>query len=489
MRRSGPLSVLALALALGGPAFAQTGVPSNRILDGLEPRYYLSGQPRRTYALAERMRAYRVPAASIAVIDDYRVVWAYAAGLRDVAAGTPATTTTLFQAASMSKPVAAAGILRLFEEKHLDLDADVNTLLRSWRVPMPPNSTQFVTMRRLLSHSAGINVHGFVGYDRDAPLPTLVQVLNGTPPANSPAIELTATPGSKTEYSGGGTTIAQQVAVDVSGEPFAPFMQRTLLAPLGMTHSTFDQPLSEALWSRAAGGYYADSKPVHRGWHVYPTMAAAGLWTTPTDLAAFVIAIQNALRERGKPPIDATVAHQMTTKVSQGFGLGLGVQPGYFAHNGANEGFQGLFIGLDSGGRGVVVMTNSDNGLLLADEIVHSVANAYGWPVLQTQPKTAISLSAAQMRAVAGKYVAKIDDESATIDVTLRQIGGRPALFLRSSLNSGESRLYAQAPLRLFTLTGAELEFLPGANGRIASLKALGAVFQRLPQARERKLG
>lgn len=480
MRWSDGPSIIASMLVLSGAAAAQPNAPADQILSGLEGKYYLAGVPRTSHTLTERMRAYHVPGASIAVIDDYRVVWTYAAGLRDVAAAAPVTPTTMFQAASMSKPVAAAGILRLFEQKDLNLDADVNTLLRSWHVAMPAGSTQLVTMRRLLSHSAGVNVHGFTGYDRDAALPTLVQVLNGTPPANSPAIRVTAVPGSKTEYSGGGTSIAQQVAVDVSGEPFAPFMQQTLLEPLGMHDSTFDQPLPQTLWSRAADGYYGDGKPVHRGWHVYPTMAAAGLWTTPANLATFVIAIQNAMRGQGKPPIDATVAREMTTRASQGFGLGPGVAAGYFAHNGANEGFQGIFIGLDTGGRGVVVLTNSENGLLLADEVVHSVAKAYHWPVMQPQPKRAIPLTTAMMREVAGAYAAKLDGESVTLKVTIGQSAGASALFLRTSLDNVESRLYAEAPLRFFTLSGGSLVFSRGAGGRASSVEAIGTKFERI---------
>ena len=381
-------------LAFGGAAVAQDDAPGQQVIVGLEDKYYIAGTAPARHSLVEQMRFFRVPAVSIAVIDNYRIVWAYAAGLRDVAANAPATTATLFQAASMSKPVAAAAILRLFEEKGLDLDADVNTMLRSWHVPPPPdNSTEKVTMRRLLSHSAGINVHGFSGYDRDASLPTLGQVLGGVPPANSEPIRVTAVPGSTTEYSGGGTSIAEQLAVDVSGRPFPAFMQQTLFGPLRMNDSTFDQPLPEALWSRAANGYYADGKPVHRGWHVYPTMAAAGLWTTASDLATFVIAIQKALRGQGKSPIDTTVAREMTTKASDGFGLGPELRPAYFTHNGANEGFQGVFLGLYEGGKGVAIMANSDNGILLANQIVHSVAKGYGWPILQPQPKTSIALT------------------------------------------------------------------------------------------------
>jgi CubicO group peptidase (beta-lactamase class C family) len=469
-------------LLLASAACARSDQRSTQIITGLEQTYYVAGAPRAPQTLAERMGYYRVPGVSIAVIDDYRVTWVYAAGFADVASRAPVSTSTLFQAASMSKPVAAAGILRLFEEKGLSLDADVNALLRTWHVPPPPFKTsEHVTMRRLLSHNAGINVHGFVGYDRDAPLPTLVQVLEGAPPANSPAIRETAVPGSTTEYSGGGTTIAQQVAVDLTGQPFPDFMRETLLGPLRMTNSTFEQPLPQRLWPRAADGYYGDGMPVHRGWHVYPTMAAAGLWTTPGDLAAFVIAIENALRGRGKPPIDATVASEMTTKASDSFGLGPELQPGYFTHNGANEGFRGVFVGLTTGGRGVVVLTNSDNGLALTDEVVHSVAKAYTWPVLQPQPKTAIALSSAAMRAVAGAYAAPFSGETVTLYVTIGRAGGEQALFLRTSLDAFQSRLYAESPLNLFTLNGASLAFGHGNRGRVTSLLISGVKFERVP--------
>jgi CubicO group peptidase (beta-lactamase class C family) len=474
------VGLVASITATASAALVQSDPLTTQITTGLESKYSVAGLPRQRHLLADQMRRYRVPAVSVAVIDNYRIAWIYATGFRDVASHAPALTTTLFQAASMSKPVAAAAILRLFQEKRLDLDGDVNTMLHSWRVPVR-NSSEHVTMRRLLSHNAGINVHGFAGYDRDAALPTLVQVLDGVPPANNDPIRVVATPGSLTDYSGGGTSIAQQLAVDVAGRPFATFMQQTLLGPLGMTNSTFDQPLAETLWPRAADGYYSDGRPVHRGWHVYPTMAAAGLWTTPSDLATFVIAIQNALRGRGKVPIDSSVAREMTTRASQGFGLGLSVQAAYFAHNGANEGFQGIFLGLKRGGRGVVVMTDSDNGLLLADEIVHSVAKAYHWPVFQPQAKPAISLNAAAMQRIVGKYSAKFAGESVTLDVTLGKSQGAPALFLRSSLDGFEHEMYAETPTRFFTLNGASLAFSRETPAKAMSVEAEGTRFERLP--------
>jgi CubicO group peptidase (beta-lactamase class C family) len=461
------------------PAVDLAGSRQANVLSGLEGLYYISGQPRMPHTLTERMRFYRVPAVSIAVIDSYKIVWTYAAGVRDTANGAPATTTTLFQAASMSKAVAAAGILRLFQEKHLSLDANVNTLLRSWHLPQPASASSDVTMRRLLSHNAGINVHGFTGYDRDAQLPTALEVLDGTPPANSAAIRVTGIPGTKTVYSGGGTTIAQQVAADVSGEPFPALMQVTLLDQLGMNDSTFEQPLPKALWSRAANGYYSDEKPVHRGWHVYPTMAAAGLWTTPADLATFVIAIQNALRGQGRPPVDATVAREMTTKSSETFGLGPALAPGYFMHNGANEGFQGTFIGLTTGGRGIVVMTNSGNGVALAEEIVHAVAETYRWPVLRPKPKRAVELSDAQMNALTGTYGAAVGGDNFSLQVTLERRGSTPELYTTNSFTKIASRLYAATSLRLFTLGGESLAFTIGSHGRASSVETQGAKLLR----------
>jgi CubicO group peptidase (beta-lactamase class C family) len=471
-----------LVLAVSPVSTAPAGVADSRqasVLAGLEGLYYIAGQPRMPHTLADRMRFYRVPAASIAVIDNFTIAWTFAAGLRDVGSDAPATTTTLFQAASMSKAVAAAGILRLFQEKDLSLDANVNTLLTSWHLPEAGTTSSNVTMRRLLSHSAGINVHGFTGYDRDAQLPTVLEVLDGAPPANSAAIRLTGIPGAKTEYSGGGTTIAQQVATDVSGEPFPAFMQQTLLSPLGMNDSTFEQPLPKALWPRAADGYYSDEKPVHRGWHVYPTMAAAGLWTTPTELATFVIAIQNALRGEGRPPIDATVARELTTKASESFGLGPALAPGYFMHNGANEGFQGTFIGLTTGGRGVVVMTNSGNGVALAEEIVHAVAETYRWPVLRPEPKRATRLSEAQMNALTGSYAAEVGGDNFSLHVTLERRGGTPELYAANSFTKIASRLYAATTLRLFTLGGESLAFTIGSNGRASSVETQGAKLLR----------
>ncbi len=230
---------------------------------------------------------------SLAIIQNGKIVLAKAWGVTDDGSHAPVTPATLFQAGSISKPVSALGALHLVEAGKLSLDADVNGYLTTWKVPGNSfTATEKVTLRRLLSHSAGMTVHGFPGYDVSVGMPPLVQVLDGTPPANTPAIRVDTTPGAIWRYSGGGFTVMQQMVIDVTGQPFPRFMQETVLGPIGMTASSFEQPQPPARAALTAAGYYADRTPVRGRWHLYPEMAAAGLWTTPTDLAKFAIEIQ-----------------------------------------------------------------------------------------------------------------------------------------------------------------------------------------------------
>lgn len=250
------------------------------------------GDPRACQALADRMAAYHVPGVSIAVIHEGAIEWAKGFGVVE-AGGDPVTTETLFQAGSISKPVAAMAALHLVEQGKLSLDADVNQALTSWTIP--PSAAApgaVVTLRELLSHAAGLTVHGFPGYAAGAAVPTLVQILDGVTPANTAPIRLEAVPGSRWKYSGGGYMVMQQLLLDVSQQPFPELLRDTVLAPIGMTHSTYEQPLPVELRVQAATPYKADGAPIEGGFHTYPEMAAAGLWTTPTDLARCAIEVQ-----------------------------------------------------------------------------------------------------------------------------------------------------------------------------------------------------
>ena len=333
-------------------------------------------------SLSELMKVYNIPAASIAVIENYKIVDVKAYG---VVGGdnTPVTTRTLFQAGSISKPVAATAALYLVEHGKLSLDEDVNQKLKTWKLPENEfTKTEKVTLRRLMSHTGGLTVHGFPGYDVDAPLPTLVQVLNGEKPANTDPIRVDLVPGTTSRYSGGGVTIEQLLMMDVTGKSFPSLLRETVLDKIGMNDSSYEQPLPANRVAMTASGTYIDGKPVHGKWHVYPEMAAAGLWTTPTDLAKFAIEI--ALSKQGKANhiLSQKMTEQMLTPVLDQAGLGFFVEKdnaGQFGHGGADEGFQALLTMNYSTGKGLVVMADSDNGIALANAVLRRVVTEYGW--------------------------------------------------------------------------------------------------------------
>ncbi len=438
--RCSPTVVIAVValLACSAPPRAEPGPSASRIArveSGLLTANVVPGEA--AHELEERMRYYHVPGVSVAVLDRGRIVWARGWGVADTATGTPVDTSTLFQAASISKPVAAAGALRLVEQGVLDLDEDVNHRLESWQVPANTfTSTQNVTLRRLLSHSAGTTVHGFPGYAATDSLPTIVQVLDGTPPANTDPVRVDTVPGSRWRYSGGGTSIAQLLMTDVTGRRFPALMRDLVLEPAGMVHSTFEQPLPAGRRARAATAHGSDGTPVAGRFHAYPEMAAAGLWTTPSDLARFALEIQRAFSGEEDRILSPEMARRMLTHESGDYGLGFGLarEDGtlWFTHGGANRGFRAYFAALASDGRGAVVMTNSDAGGDLAMEIVRAIAREYGWPRFHPNEREAVALDAAQMRELAGMYRAVMGD------------GGRDTLMLEIQADGGH--LVANVP-------------------------------------------
>lgn len=334
-------------------------------------------------SVAQLMELYKVPALSIAVIDDFKIAWAKGYGTIGTGSNMPVTTKTLFQAGSISKPVAATGALHLVEHGKLALDEDVNVKLRTWKIPENEfTKDQKVTLRRLMSHTGGLTVHGFPGYDVDEKIPTLVQIFNGEKPANTAPIRVDVVPGTLERYSGGGVTIEQQLMMDVTGKAFPEFMRETVLDKIGMTASSYEQPLPPARAAMTAIGTYSDGKPVHGKWHVYPEMAAAGLWTTPTDLAKFAIEIANSRHGKSNRVISQKMTEQMLTPMMEGAGLGFFVEkenPGQFGHNGADEGFQALLTMNSETGKGVAMMMNSDNGISMANYVFRRVAQEYAW--------------------------------------------------------------------------------------------------------------
>jgi len=337
-----------------------------------------------SYNLQERMAHFKVKGLSIAVIQNYKIVWAKAYGWADEKEKRPVTTQTLFEPGSISKSLNAVAVLKLVQDKKLDLYTDINLYLKSWKFPYDSVSHgKKITLANLLSHSAGLGVHGFPGYDRKAELPTLTELLDGKKPANTPAVRSEFEPGLKFKYSGGGTSISQLIVSDITNQAYDKFMYETVLKPMGMVNSSYTQPLPKEKLKFAATGYYMDGHEVPNKFHVYPEQAAAGLWMTPSDLCQYIIETQ--LAYEGK---SAKVLNQEMTKLrlqpyldeSSALGVFIENRDGvkYFQHGAGNEGFRGQYYGSLKGGNGVAVFVNSDNGTILF-EVINSVAEVYKW--------------------------------------------------------------------------------------------------------------
>jgi len=329
-------------------------------------------------AVAREMKAHGISGVSLSVVKDGKIVKSKGYGQTDKEAGVPVTTKTLFQAGSISKPVSALGALVLVEKGKLSLDANVNDQLVSWKIPENEfTKEQKVTLSRILSHSAGFTIHGFRGYAAGNAIPTLVQILNGQKPANTIPIRVIFTPGSKWQYSGGGYMVLQQLIIDVTGKTFPEFMKESVLTPLEMGRSTFEQPLPDALAQTAASGYSADGNKVQGGWKIYPEMTAAGLWTTPEDLCHFILAIQKAWQGQKGGIISPAMAKDMLTVKSGEYGLGLCIKNGgkFFQHGGRDEGFDAFLYA--SSNVGVVVMINANDNAGTLGRIVSAAWSQY----------------------------------------------------------------------------------------------------------------
>ena len=392
---------------------------ARRVVAGLQLPFS-PGSTVPTAPLAERMAFHEVPGVSIAVLRNGEIAWAAGFGVRIAGGAEPVTERTLFQAASITKPVTALAVLRLAQEGRLDLDADVNGFLTSWQVPPNDGWQPRVTIRQLLSHTAGTTVEGFAGYLPDRPRPTLRQVLDGEPPANSPPVLVTALPGTVFRYSGGGVLIVQQVLEDVTGQPFADLMRDLVLDPLGMEDSTFAQPLPEQLHDRAASGHRAGEAVVSGNWHVYPEQAAAGLWSTPRDLLRVAMEIQRARDGQGviltRKSAEAMLAHSPAGPVGIGVFSGGEGKTRRFGHGGDNEGFKVQLDAYAEHGQGLVVMVNSDSGPALIEEIIGTVAREERWPVVPGEwfgtfgaPVATTDLDPAALAAMAGIYESRPD--------------------------------------------------------------------------------
>jgi CubicO group peptidase (beta-lactamase class C family) len=413
-----------------------------QVEQNLADRYMIKGQS--GYTLKDMMAHFHINGLSIAVIHNYQIDWAKGYGWADSAEQRPVTTKTLFQAASISKSLNAVGVMLLAQEGKLDLYADINNYLTSWKFPYDSLSkNKKITVANLLSHTGGLTIHGFPGYSKGDTLPTLEQVLDGKRPANTGAVRSMYEPGVKSEYSGGGTTITMMIVQDVTHEPYDRYMKEKVLDPLGMSSSFYTQP------------------------------APAGLWTNPSDLARYIIETQ--LSYEGK---STKVLNQQYTKLrvtpyidkSAAFGVFIDKRGDdlYFQHGGANEGFRSQYYGSLEGGNGVVVMVNSDNGAIMP-EVVNSVAIVYGWKdFYKPEYKTFLDMTPAQLQAYEGSYKYRGPRD---LQLQFRADSGR--LMTTQLWDGQQSAFYPESDSTFFSLDwGFAVKFAKGPDGSIVSVSA-----------------
>lgn len=414
------------------PAGTSRPTDASSIVHRLRPAVRLENRADTAFNIVDRMRYYHVPGVSIAVVDDFRIAFAGGFGVTEYGGAQRVDTTTIFLAGSISKPVFATAALRLVEQGKLSLDEDINRALRSWRLPDSRfTEAQKVTLRHLLTHSAGLTVWGFPGYRMGTSIPTVQQVLDSAGPANTAPVRNDTIPGARWRYSGGGITIAQLMATDVTGESFPALMKRLVLDPAGMTHSTYENPLPQSRDKDAASGHERFDTPVTGRYHVYPEMAAAGLWTTAPDLARWALALTRAYNGDTASVLTPAMARQMVSPQvrlqppygSGHWGLGVTVtgegDSVAFRHGGRDEGFVASAVMWPRLGKGIFILTNGVSGALMS-EIMRAFEDVYGFGAPARTTERLASVDSAGLAPLAGRYefVSPSQRDTLRLDIT-----------------------------------------------------------------------
>ena len=432
--------------------------------------------------IEKRMKETAIQGLSIAVIRNYKIEWAKGYGWADLEEKRKVTTDTRFQAASISKSINSMGVLKLVEMGKLDPEADINNYLTGWKFPYDTVSkNKKISAYNLLSHTAGLDIHGFPGYKKTDTLPTLQQILDGKRPANTKAVRSLFEPGTKFKYSGGGTTISQLILSNVTNSNYADWMQKNVLQPLGMTNSSYQQP--PTVTGNLATGYYGNEKPVTGKYHVYPEQAAAGLWTTPTDLAKYIIECQLALEGRSKKVLSPEMMKKrLTPYIDSNAALGVFIErrngQSYFNHNGGNEAFLCTSYGSMLGGNGVVIMINGENFAVIG-ELLNSVAIVYDWKGFYTPNfKKTVTVPRDTMQQYIGNFLLIKDTLTISFcgnDLCIQQ-NHQPATGYQMYFSDNSNFSIREVPNAFFTI-------IRNAAGKVEALQLKqGGANMRLPK-------
>ncbi len=454
------------------------GEEANLLKSGLAERIRIEGQEVDYQSLEQRQAHYDVPGVSVAFMRNGQLAWTMQSGVKDLTTELAVDENTVFQAGSISKPAFAAVLMKYRQVNSLDLDADVNTLLTSWQLPEHEWTGQdVVSLRRLLSHTAGTTVHGFPGYAAGEPVPTLQQVLEGAFPANTDAVVVDIQPGTQMRYSGGGTTLAQLTLQDVANEPLPTMSQRLLFKPLGMTRSGFDQPISKKLSNNMATPYDGDGAPIKGGAHTYATLAAAGMWSTPSDMLKMASGVRSAYLGQKTDWISQASAQEMLTNntpsieppnVGIGFFINMsddGEVLG-FGHGGADAGFMSqLYLELDTG-NGYAIMTNGNNGRQLISELEIRLKEALSVGYSEAEVRKLVPISPKELSKYIGTYVVT---NPVSVDVVLEKTANG---FVLNALPYVENEEYFHEGEGLFfAKNGSSVRFeMDEKNGLVEAL-------------------
>ncbi len=468
------LAVFAAACHLPSPTRPSSPSPESdprvaRVMRSLRPVVQVRSAPVEHHDLVARMQHYHVPGVSIAVADAGRIAWARGFGVREADSADRVSPTTLFGAASISKVLTATATLRLVDEGKVSLDEDVNRYLRSWRVPDSPlTATEKVTLRRLLSHSAGVTGHSVGSYKANESLPTLLQILDGKPPAKDAAIVVDTVPGTACRYSGGGVTIEQLLLMEVTGQPFATLVDRLVFKPLGMHDSSFEQPLPPPVRARTATAHDAAGHRLPD--ELYVQASAAGLWTTPSDLLTWAQAITAARDGKSTRVLSQTTAKQMLTVQKGPFGLGPFLEGKgrelSFGHTGWNGGFHSELVYFPETGQGAVVMVNGDGGRPMVREILYAIAAEYGWPDFTPKLIDTVAVDAAKLDELVGSYTVEKPNQ---VTITVTRQGQQ--LFLDAPVLGVRTPLVFLTPSKVMTMAEDPFEIVRDATGRVTALR------------------
>ncbi len=428
--------------------------------------FRIKGQEIETFDINERLDELGIPGLSVAFAVDGKIEWARAYGMADLNSARPMDTDSMLLAGSISKPVTALRAHQLVEDGKFDLDEDINAYLSSWQVPENEFTTsEKVTTRRILNHTAGLTVWGFPGYDVGDEIPSVPEVLDGL--GNTDPVRVFKEPGESWLYSGGGYTILQLAITDQEGVSFPETMRKNVLDRLDMLNSTFENPLPSKFHAVAATGYRSNGDEVEGKWPIYPEMAAAGLWTTPSELIQYATKTQEVLQSENDGILKYETVLSMLTPGMNDHGLGPVVTEHYFGHGGSDEGFNARLIAWKAKPHAVVIMVNSDNGSII-QELMLAIAKEYDLPGVEPEIREINELQIEQLDKYRGSYV--FEDDDSTFEIEL--LG--PRLVVTATRLEKPMTLLPESATQFFDASnGRQIEFHID-NGVVAGLTYAG---------------